>query len=113
MIAFIRYKQWAVASRVDVHDGFETRELSKIWDTDRFAPGAVTMQSEIVRAGRGAAKVVLHSHDQFEAGVNGNKDSERAELLEAKTLVSIENKRTSIPSACGSLPIFPSCRQDW
>jgi hypothetical protein len=94
VLAFIvyRHRESAPVSRVDVYDGFEARELSEIWDTDRFARGAVTMQSEIVRAGRGAAKLVVHSRDKFEAGINGNKDSERAELLEAGKLVSKENR---------------------
>jgi hypothetical protein len=81
----------ALLSRVDVYDAFETRKLSDLWSTDRFARGAVTMQSEFVRAGRGAAKVVVHSQDKFEAGINGNKDTERAELLEAEKLVSKED----------------------
>src|ERR1039458_10264262 len=92
-IALVRYTQHANAlvSRVDVYDAFETRELSGIWDTDKFVRGAVTMQSAIVRAGRGAAKVVVHSRDVFEAGINGNEDTERAELLEASELVSKED----------------------
>lgn len=49
-------------------------------------PGAVTMQSQIVRAGHGAAKITLHTGEVFEAGRNGDKDSERAELLEASRL---------------------------
>jgi Polysaccharide lyase len=93
-IGLIRYKRRASAlvARVDAYDAFETRELSGIWDTDRFERGAVTMQSEVVRAGRGAAKVVVRSRDKFEAGINGNKDSERAELLEASKLVSKEDR---------------------
>lgn len=92
-VLIIRYtlRPPTLVSRVDVHDAFETRELSKIWDTGRFARGAVTMQSEAVRAGRGAAKVVVHSRDVFEAGIKGSADSERAELLEAGKLVSKEN----------------------
>jgi hypothetical protein len=92
-IALVRYTQHANAlvSPVDVYDAFETRELSKIWDTDKFVRGAVTMQSEVVRAGRGAAKIVVHSHDKFEAGINGDKDSERAELTEAERLISKED----------------------
>ena len=78
-------------SHVDVYDGFETPTLSAIWDTSRFVRGAVSMQSEVVRAGRGAVKVVLHSRDKFEAGVNGDRDSERAELEEKGNLVSKEN----------------------
>jgi hypothetical protein len=94
LIASIGYRKWARAplSHIDVYDGFEAGKLSRIWDTDRFEPGAVTMQTEIVRAGHGAAKVVVHGRDKFEAGINGNADSERAELLEASKLVSKENK---------------------
>jgi hypothetical protein len=76
---------------LDVHDGFETPELSKLWSADRFEPGAVTMQTNIVRAGHSAAKITVQARDKFEAGINGNKDSERAELLEAKKLVAKEN----------------------
>jgi Polysaccharide lyase len=94
LIASIGYRKWARApmSNIDVYDGFETDKLSRIWNSDRFERGAVTMQSKIVRAGHGAAKVVVHSHDKFEAGINGNADSERAELLEASKLISKENK---------------------
>jgi hypothetical protein len=76
---------------IDVYDGFETSRLSGIWETSRFAPGAVTMQSEVVRTGHGAAKIVLHTHDIFEAGIKGDADSERAELLEAEKLVAKED----------------------
>jgi hypothetical protein len=75
---------------VDVYDGFESAQLSALWETSRFNPGAVTMQSEIVRAGHGAAKITLHSHDTFEAGKNGNADSERDELMEARSLIAQE-----------------------
>ena len=92
LIASLGYRKWARASHVDVYDGFETGRLSRIWDTGRFEPGAVTMQSEIVRAGHGAAKVVVHSRDKFEAGIDGDADSERAELMEADRLISKENR---------------------
>jgi hypothetical protein len=81
----------APAPGIDVYDGFEAPGLSKLWDTSKFVPGAVTIQSEVVRAGHSAAKIVLHTHDKFEAGINGNQDSERAELMEARELVSREN----------------------
>ncbi|MBI4908670.1 MAG: heparin lyase I family protein [Acidobacteria bacterium] len=77
--------------RINVYDGFETGSLSAVWDTNRFAAGSVTMQSEIVRSGRGAARVTLRKGEKFEAGMNGSKDTERAELLEASKLVSREN----------------------
>jgi len=48
------------------------------------------MQSQTVRSGHSAAKVVLNSRDKFEAGVDGDKDSERAELAEVPKLVATE-----------------------
>jgi hypothetical protein len=76
----------------DVYDGFETSRLSKVWDASRFVPGAVQMQTNVVRAGRSAAQVTVHTHDKFEAGINGSRDSERAELSEAWKLISKENE---------------------
>ena len=48
------------------------------------------LQGAVVRAGHGASEVTVHSGDKFEAGIGGNSDSERAELLEARALVSKE-----------------------
>jgi hypothetical protein len=79
------------AATLDVYDGFETPTLSAVWSTDRFEPGAVQMQTNVVRAGHGAAQITVRSRDKFEAGVNGNKDSERAELRESRNLVSRED----------------------
>ncbi|HEX7470482.1 MAG TPA: heparin lyase I family protein, partial [Verrucomicrobiae bacterium] len=79
------------APGIDVYDGFETSDLSKVWDNDRFVPGAVQMQTNIFRAVHGAAKITVHANEKFEAGINGNKDSERAELMEARKLTSKEN----------------------
>jgi hypothetical protein len=96
---------------IDVYDGFETTDLSKVWDTDRFVPGAVEMQTNIFRAGHGAAKITVHAKDKFEAGINGDSDSERAELLEARKLTSKENAAcefsfsTFIPT---NFPIVPT-----
>jgi len=80
------------APALDVYDGFETPALSKVWSDDRFAPGAVRMQTNIVRSGRSAVEITVRAHDKFEAGINGNSDSERAELLEARKLTSKENE---------------------
>jgi hypothetical protein len=79
-------------SAASVYDGFETQSLSNVWATDRFAPGAVTMQSNIVRAGHGAARITVHAGEVFEAGINGSKDTERAELREADRFFSRENQ---------------------
>jgi len=83
---------WLATARnaIDIYDGFETPVLGKLWDTDRFVSGAVQMQTNVVRAGHGAAMVTVQSGEKFEAGVNGNKDSERAELLEARKLTAKE-----------------------
>ncbi len=90
---FFYYRRWAdmPVSFVDVYDGFETDRLSAIWNTGRFVRGAVAIQSDFVRMGHGAAKVVLNHHDMFEAGIKGSKDSERAELLESAKFISQEN----------------------
>jgi hypothetical protein len=89
--AGISRAQVANAPGIDVYDGFETTDLNKVWDTSRFVPGAVEMQTNIFRAGRGAAKITLRARDTYEAGINGSKDSERDELMEAKKLTSKEN----------------------
>jgi len=79
------------SSTIDVYDSFETTSLGWLWDTDRFEPGAVTMQTNIVRAGHGAAKITVHTKDKFEAGSPGTSGSERDELREANKLTSREN----------------------
>jgi hypothetical protein len=71
---------------IAVYDGFDSPELSALWDTTRLAPGALTLQSAVVRAGRGAVQITLHPKDKFEAGINGSSDSERDELTEARRL---------------------------
>ena len=76
---------------MNVYDGFEGPALSDLWETSRFVPGAVDIQSSIARAGHGAVRITLHPHDIFEAGRNGNADSERDELLENRRLVSRED----------------------
>ena len=77
---------------IDVYDGFEGATLSPLWDTGRFATGAVAMQSDFVRAGHGAARITLRARDTFESGKNGSFDSERDELVEARRLFSREGR---------------------
>jgi hypothetical protein len=77
---------------INVYDGFEEPELSKIWDASRCVPGSVEIQTNVMRAGHGAVKITVRSGDKFEAGINGNSDSERTELGEgSRKLVSREN----------------------
>jgi hypothetical protein len=78
------------ATAIDIYDGFETAGLSEIWGTDRFEPSAVEMQTNVVRAGRSAAKITVHTRDKFEAGSAGTSGSERDELREAKKLTAKE-----------------------
>ncbi len=77
-------------SQVNVHDDFEAPKLSKLWGTDRFAPGAVEIQSAITRKGHGAVKITLKTGDVFEEGLGTSHGSERDELREATELVSKE-----------------------
>ena len=76
---------------VDIYDGFEGAALSPLWETSRIVPGALTLQSAIVRSGQGAVHLTVHANDKFEAGQHGDADSERDELLEARVLTSREN----------------------
>jgi hypothetical protein len=74
---------------IDVYDGFESPTLSKAWSTERFLPGAVEMQAAVVRSGRSAAAITLHPGDQLED--EKGTVLERAELMEARELTSIED----------------------
>lgn len=74
--------------RLDVRDGFEAEKLSAAWSDWRFLPGAVELQSDVVRRGRRACKIVLRPGDQM-ADEQGTI-LERAELTEARELVSRE-----------------------
>jgi len=67
-----------------VDDGFESEGLSRLrWSRYRFAPGAVVSEDRVVRAGRRALAITVHSGDRFEQGVDGSASTERAELMEA------------------------------
>lgn len=72
-----------------VYDGFESPRLSWVrWSRYRFAPGAVVPQEAVVRAGRRALAITVHSGDRYEQGVDGSASTERAELMEAWWLFS-------------------------
>ena len=80
------------AAPINVYDGFETPALSRLWEDSRFEPGAVVMQTQVVRAGKQAVAVSVRSKDKFEAGQHGSADSERDELLEARALTAVEGR---------------------
>jgi hypothetical protein len=75
-----------------IYDGFESDELSGVWDRRKFEPGAVVIQSEVVRAGRCAAKITIRQGDRFDpARADGSSiDNERDELLERRDLYARE-----------------------
>jgi uncharacterized protein (TIGR03435 family) len=76
---------------VDVYDGFESPTLSDLWDTSLSVPGAITLESAVVRSGHGAIRVDLNSHDKFSLGKDGDPDTERDEIREAHGLDSRED----------------------
>jgi len=76
---------------LEIYDGFEQPRLSTAWAENRFEEGAVVMERQVVRTGRQAIAVTIHSRDKFEAGRDGNLDTERDELREATNLESRQN----------------------
>lgn len=76
--------------RFPVQDGFENNRLSKLWDTSRFEKQDIKIQSVVTHSGHGAVAITLHTGDKYEAGNDSSLVSERAELMEARSLVSKE-----------------------
>jgi hypothetical protein len=77
------------ATPLHVSDGFESVRLSRLrWSRSRFEPGAVVSQQQVVRAGRRALAITVHSGDRHEQGIEGSASTERAELMEAWWLFS-------------------------
>jgi hypothetical protein len=68
-------------SNAAVYDGFEKPALSAYWQTKKFLPGAVQIQSSVVRAGKSAARITLRSGDQIPQ--ERGSELERAELRES------------------------------
>jgi len=104
----------AALSRMPLHiyDGFESSRLSWLrWSRDRFAPGAVVSQEIVVRSGKRALAITVHSGDRFEQGIDGSASTERAELMEAWWLFS-RTGRTYVYSFSLFLPgEFPQTSQ--
>jgi hypothetical protein len=75
-----------------IYDGFENAGLSNKWSDTRIEPSSFEIESEIVRKGNSAAKITLKYGDKVEFGYGKNKDSERDELLERRSLYAIEGK---------------------
>jgi hypothetical protein len=73
----------------EISDGFESHKLSNIWRSDKFLPGDLEIQSEIVRSGKSAVKITLHPGDQ----IDDEKGTilERAEIMEKRTYFAQED----------------------
>ncbi len=73
---------------IHVYDGFESEELGSQWSRSRMVPNSFRVQSEIVRAGRGAGEITLHPGDRREEASDDGNASERDELMEAWWLLA-------------------------
>jgi hypothetical protein len=80
-----------IVAATDVYDGFDSPTLSDLWDTSLTVPGAITLESAIVRSGHGAVRVDVHPHDTLRLGKDGDPDTERDEIREAHRLDSRED----------------------
>jgi Polysaccharide lyase len=80
-------------AQTNIYDDFETKKLTKIWSSKKLASHAIEMQSTIVRSGQSAAKISVNTGDMYEAGNDSSKTTERAELLEANGLESVEGEK--------------------
>jgi hypothetical protein len=83
---------FVLASRavpIHVYDGFEAPRLSGLrWSGRRFEPGAVILQEELVRSGRKALAITVHSGDRPEAASSSGAATERDEIMESWWLFS-------------------------
>ncbi|HVN49072.1 MAG TPA: polysaccharide lyase [Bacteroidota bacterium] len=92
---------------VPVQDGFETPSLSNLWATDKILASDYAIQSVVVRSGKSAIQITLHTSDHFEAGQHGNNNSERAELTEVYQLYSTEGNSYAFSFSMFLPPDFP------
>jgi hypothetical protein len=78
---------------INLSDGFESSTLAAIWSSEKLIPGALEIQSVVVRSDKGAARLALKQGDQIckEKGII----LERAELLESKRLWTLEDSAYS------------------
>ena len=95
------------ATPLNVYDGFESAKLSALWDSSRFADGAVESESSIVRAGHSALRITLRANDVYERGRNGNRESERDEVLESRALYSHQDTLYKFSWSMYLPPDFP------
>ena len=84
----------AAAVALPVSDGFEQETLSAIWRRTRILSADFRFQSQFARMGKHAIEIALHEGDHAEQSP-GNNPTERAELLETRSLESIEGQAYS------------------
>jgi hypothetical protein len=96
---------WACQRNAVVYDGFETPGLGEHWETMRFLPGAVQIQSSVVRIGKGAARITLRPGDQIPQ--ERGSELERAEFQESRRLWSVEDSAYVYSFSVFVPPEFP------
>jgi hypothetical protein len=79
--------------KINIHDGFESSSLSKIWRTNKLVPGTFEIQSSTFKAGEKAAKITLRHGDQIEK--EKGSELERSELMESKRFWAYEDSTYS------------------
>jgi hypothetical protein len=95
--------------KVLVYDDFEGDTLNRVWRTDKFVPGAMTLQKDIVRTGEKSCRLTLRPGDQIEEETGS--EFERAELRERNDLMADENRDYSysfslfLPEDFPALPV--------
>jgi hypothetical protein len=97
-------------AQIDVYDSFDTTGLSRIWSKTRMESNSFEIQSNIVRNGKGAAKITLRAGDIAAPGDGKDLPTERDELLEAGFLESIEGIKYEFQFSMflpDSFPIVP------
>src|ERR1700729_2139810 len=73
---------------IHVYDGFESSGLGPLWSQSRMVPGSFRVQSNVVRAGRSAGEITVHSGDRREEASDDGTASERDELMESWSLLA-------------------------
>jgi hypothetical protein len=79
--------------QISAYDGFDSLKLSNIWNTSKMVEKSLEFQSDIVREGKGAARIILRANDKFVAGSSTGKANERDELMLNKIYSPIEGLR--------------------
>jgi hypothetical protein len=74
---------WIMRKPVHIQDGFEAPDLSSVWISAAMIPESFSIQKEIVRGGRSAAKIALKPGDVHEDASWKGDANERDEIWEA------------------------------